>query len=854
MASGQEKEAAAVPQQGVELLFPAGTEKQAKNAKLNKEEKRAASLLQKLKAIEKGGNVNAVDKLGQTALMHAAAQDNRLAVGWLVAKGADAAIKSKKGKTAGSVAHGDMVDFLTALEKEKQPLSRQEARDMYTYRGITPGEIGDELSSGADGVFELRGVKAKDLNKLKNEEWKVGRRMRDPMKSALLYRIGARKFSFPEHPSEEDAGQLQLLRALGVKTDKVDSVLQIKIALQLKQKETVLALLKQDPTLLQNPEIFSFISDAKMLQALLNAGLDAKNEKLMEEVINKGDGAMLRTLLKAGATLQDPDKILEEATKQASASFILALIDAGVKADVNTLPVEMIAEASLWDTQLLAHKNSATLLHKAANEVNLRDVQLLLAHGANPNTPGKKAKDDQEEPYGMTPLMAAANSAMSTKNAVNRTEIVKRLLDAGADVHAKDSAGNGVIYYAACGGHRAHVMDKGFYRASEKSEADILSMVKLLLKAGADVPKDILVQEELRPEISPAGREKLALMLLDAGTDPLAKSKQNWPPTGWTTLMINGIYGPKIAKRLLDAGVDPTVKCGENDEEKSAMSFAMKEGAVEVVKLLKEKGIAPGELEIVDPEKIEPLLKLGARIPKDMTNRLLYDMTGSHGEKSARLYEDYVDIIQILKKHGYKPELMAWIKQHHDDEQGIVNENAFRAFFKTVSNPNEVDENGNSLLANLASSARFRWMVNEVLPAFIEAGGDVNKPIDQDGQTPLFYAEDVETIAQLFHAGAGARVRDAKGRTPLFPCHVSRDADAVRLLIQRGVRINAQDNEGNTALMMAVTGDSSGVQALLDAGADPNIKNKAGKTALQIAKEEKEDDIIKLLQEHGAKE
>ena len=55
-------------------------------------------------------------------------------------------------------------------------------------------------------------------------------------------------------------------------------------------------------------------------------------------------------------------------------------------------------------------------------------------------------------------------------------------------------------------------------------------------------------------------------------------------------------------------------------------------------------------------------------------------------------------------------------------------------------------------------------------------------------------------------------------------------------------------------VVMAVPWDSRGVQALLDAGADPNIKNKAGKTALQIAKEKKDDDIIQLLQEHGAKE
>ncbi len=250
------------------------------------------------------------------------------------------------------------------------------------------------------------------------------------------------------------------------------------------------------------------------------------------------------------------------------------------------------------------------------------------------------------------------------------------------------------IYYAACGGLRADFDEDYIHRVSGKIEADILHMVEQLIKAGADVPKDILA-EELRPEISPARREKLALMLLDAGADPLAKSKQNWPPTGWTTLMINGIWGGKIAKRLLDAGVDPTVCVEEEDSKDSAMSLAMKEGAVEVVKLLKEKGIDPGELRVVDPEKIEPLLKLGARIPKDMTDRILSDLSqASHSQFPAKLCEDYVDIIQILKQHGFKPELMAWTKKDHSDEWGIVKEDAFfRAFFKTGSNPHPSQEN-----------------------------------------------------------------------------------------------------------------------------------------------------------------
>ena len=340
-------------------------------------------------------------------------------------------------------------------------------------------------------------------------------------------------------------------------------------------------------------------------------------------------------------------------------------------------------------------------------------------------------------------------------------------------------------------------------------------------------------------------------MLLDAGADPLAKAEN-----GWTTLMVNGTCGGKIAKRLLDAGVDPTVKCGEE----SAMSLAMAEGSVEVVKLLKEKGIDPGELQIVDPEKIEPLLKLGARIPKDMTQRLLSDTdsaSGSFGFYSHRPCEDYVDIIQILKRHGYKPDLMAWAKE---GDGCLNNTSAFRAFFKAGENLNKVDENGNLIFSIAPVEMGVKDWDDIMVSIFLEAGVDVNKPINQDGQTLLFYAEEAELIDQLLRAGADARVRDAEGRTPLFTFPYIQDVEsalqAVRLLMQHGVRINAQDNEGNTALMMAVTkGDSYDfIRVLLDAGANPNIKNKAGKTALQIAKEKKSDYVVEMLEKHGAKE
>ena len=119
VARGQEKESAfASPQRGVMALIPADQEKHAKGSRLSKEERRAAALLKKLKSIEEGGDVNATNKRGQTALMYAAASDDILVVCWLVAKGADVKLVSEKGKSALDYANGARVFKLLRFVNE----------------------------------------------------------------------------------------------------------------------------------------------------------------------------------------------------------------------------------------------------------------------------------------------------------------------------------------------------------------------------------------------------------------------------------------------------------------------------------------------------------------------------------------------------------------------------------------------------------------------------------------------------------------------------------------------------------------------------------------------------------------
>ena len=77
---------------------------------------------------------------------------------------------------------------------------------------------------------------------------------------------------------------------------------------------------------------------------------------------------------------------------------------------------------------------------------------------------------------------------------------------------------------------------------------------------------------------------------------------------------------------------------------------------------------------------------------------------------------------------------------------------------------------------------------------------------------------------------------------------------AIQILLDKGVDINAQDNNGLTALMVAVEhGPIQAVKVLLENKADPLVKNNEGTTALDLARRHNDADAVKLLEQYGAK-
>ena len=771
-----------VSQLGVELLFPDIVGKQAKGSSLNKEERNAASLLQKLKEIEKGGDVDAVDKLGQTALMHAAAQNNRLAVCWLVAKGADASLKDKAGKTAGECVKLDSVkELLKACCEEKLSLPVEE-RGMYNSVKESQEKLEKNAASSypPDITMPLRGGARAD--QLHPENGKILHRGYPVENLAFLLRRG-----MPLTPcnkanwAEATPPQLRLLLALGMPKGDEGAEQNLNFDLLLDDVLNIEASLQQNPGMAKKTGYYGRAQSADAIRALLQAagGVPDGSACLKAVLQSSYNDAAVKTLLDAGVPVPTDDQTLK----------LLIPDSYYTQADYDSYPGELYSKQGVVQVMLDAgldpnytFADGNTLLHRAAEHGNLAVVQALLKKKANPDTLNKR---------GETPLSLIFASHRDAGYPAHQGGIVQALLKAGANPKIGD-LDKSLLY---------SLEDSYFDLRNEEEQNEYITALKALLQAGLKAPADSLLHLT-SPNMPDAKWEEVALMLLERGAAPKAKSED-----GTTALMRAGCTGPRIAQKLLDAGVNPNDVTEDGD---SAMKIALTGNHLKVAKLLHDKGVRySGELMICHPDCMQIMLEDGAKIPATIYKSLLEHGTG-HFHHLSLTQEQYARVINLLKKAGADPYAIS--------------------------------------IDDLLSKS---WINPLAETAFVQFGPDPRRK-DKNGNTLLFMAKG-EDILTLLGAGADPRAVNNEGRTPLFR---KLSLGEIQTFMRRGVRINTQDHEGNTALMIVVQrgGNAEAVKAFLDAGANPNIKNKAGKTALQIAMEKKLPAVVKLLREHGARE
>jgi len=111
--------------------------------------------------------------------------------------------------------------------------------------------------------------------------------------------------------------------------------------------------------------------------------------------------------------------------------------------------------------------------------------------------------------------------------------------------------------------------------------------------------------------------------------------------------------------------------------------------------------------------------------------------------------------------------------------------------------------------------------------------------IDNYGDTPLLQAIRggyTDFAEELLSSGADPKFPDGNG-TALIVAAWYRDLRIAKILVGRGVSVNAANSKGETALMSAsqTCPDGKMVQFLLDMGANPNAKSDSEYTALMSA-------------------
>jgi ankyrin repeat protein len=144
-----------------------------------------------------------------------------------------------------------------------------------------------------------------------------------------------------------------------------------------------------------------------------------------------------------------------------------------------------------------------------------------------------------------------------------------------------------------------------------------------------------------------------------------------------------------------------------------------------------------------------------------------------------------------------------------------------------------------------------------ILRLLLDNGADVNRT-DSMGGSALMHAINrghTDIVRDLLEKGAEVNLRLKYGETPLILAVKKENEAVVKLLLEKGADVRATAHNEMSSLQFAIEKGNAGIaQLLIDKGADVNLRASDGYTPMTLARSNKLDKIVALLQAAGVRE
>ncbi len=404
------------------------------------------------------------------------------------------------------------------------------------------------------------------------------------------------------------------------------------------------------------------------------------------------------------------------------------------------------------------------------------------------------------------------------------TSLLSTLLANGADIHAKNRAGATALLIAAQTGRAENV--------------------KALLAKGEDIHEsDALKQTALTLAVANR-REETVKILLAAGADERDLKAVTFAPSGPIRSFAGGmgfsqsivtVNGMTTVTHTMISGPAPPPK--QNLISMPPLAFAAKNGSTSLLKYLWHRSSDEQR-----KQASRDILSVAVQTGQSEMVRFLLDEGATVNPSPVSLPSGYRAPARLIS--GYDP-TRVYTPLHY--AAALPDPRIARMLIEHGANVNAKDAASTTPLMAAASGSHVTTM-----RLLLEHGADVHDTETSGGQNALMRAKlNPDAVRLLLDHGIAVNAREHMGRTALMFCF---DLKVLTLLLERGADVNARDAQGNSALLLSVKSfQIEPAKLLIKHGAALTVTNGQGETPLSAARALHMQSMADLLIAAGAK-